>query len=743
MADVPWSDVAASPDFKALAPAAQEAARQQYFKEVVAPKVPTEKLPDVQRQFDADTGFATTPGGAATGNPSIAAQGRSGLRTGGNFDPAIAIGGAGVVGGALGAASKEILTGAGNVVGAFPYPAARTVGGFLKGAGQVIGAGGRAAPAAVGAVSGAVSETAGQTAEVMGAGPVTAEAARIAGGAIGPETVNAGIWAARKVIAAPALSMWHKVWKSGAQEVLSKLETAPQTLTVREKEYLDALIAEVRGPAGKTNEPLEKVGSIMGAEGKRLMDEADNRLIVAQAQAAGAKPTGVQAELADIGGSLRDTIAKRNKDALVKRDKQYKKTEKDRDALVDAREGQGSYVNSLPEYQAIIDGLKAQLDNTEAMKRSPDVQKSIQKVISELESSEVIPGQKKLVQSGLNLDLQELPGKPKPTSFQAVDDVRRKLGEVFKGKPAEGYEALNDARGKELYTQLTALQKKFAGGDTGPHAKLLEDYHSRSEALGQFRTKLGKKATALDQYQEGTFATDASTLPATYFKTKASVQALRELTGNQAQVNHAALEFANRELAGKDAAGVRKWLSTNSDWLTETGPTRTLIDRYATKLEGVELGVKNAQDFAAKAAKDSSMLTRDKLPAQRAVDLIKSGSEELWGKVIPAIQKSPQAKTQMVQAVRQVVADQATAKATGDLFSRNIRPFLEGSGIATKAEMDSISASLERIAQMKVSEAEKLGIAKRILLQAAGGWTASAAGRGMSAGYNYATGVPQ
>ena len=131
------------------------------------------------------------------------------------------------------------------------------------------------------------------------------------------------------------------------------------------------------------------------------------------------------------------------------------------------------------------------------------------------------------------------------------------------------------------------------------------------------------------------------------------------------------------------------------------------------------------------------MLTRNALPAQRAVDLIKSGDTELWAKITPAIAQSPQAKTQMVSAVRQVVADQATAKATSDLFSRNIRPFIETSGIGTKAEMDFITRKLANIQEMKLPEAEKLGMAKRLLLQSTGGWAATAASRGGGAAYQW------
>lgn len=62
----PWSDVAASPQYQALAPADQEAARQQYFDQVVAPRVPADQREAARAQFDAQT-RGTTPMGPGLG----------------------------------------------------------------------------------------------------------------------------------------------------------------------------------------------------------------------------------------------------------------------------------------------------------------------------------------------------------------------------------------------------------------------------------------------------------------------------------------------------------------------------------------------------------------------------------------------------------------------------------------------------------------------------------------------------
>lgn len=50
-----WSEVANSPEFKALSPSDQEGARRQYFDEVIVPQLPESEIQSARAQFDADT----------------------------------------------------------------------------------------------------------------------------------------------------------------------------------------------------------------------------------------------------------------------------------------------------------------------------------------------------------------------------------------------------------------------------------------------------------------------------------------------------------------------------------------------------------------------------------------------------------------------------------------------------------------------------------------------------------------
>ncbi|ASL01755.1 hypothetical protein [Xanthomonas citri] len=73
-----WVEVASSPAYQALAPEQQEAARSQYWNEVIAPQVPEQERDTVRQQFDADT------------SPTVNWQGGASMEiaiTGGQLEP--------------------------------------------------------------------------------------------------------------------------------------------------------------------------------------------------------------------------------------------------------------------------------------------------------------------------------------------------------------------------------------------------------------------------------------------------------------------------------------------------------------------------------------------------------------------------------------------------------------------------------------------------------------------------------
>lgn len=632
----------------------------------------------------AKTLFKDTAGGAATGNPNIQRQGLKARR---NDIPTMGealtqVGGSAAMGGVMGAFAPEILTGLGGAASVFPPTAPAAP--FLLGAGSAL-RGQRLASAASGAVSGAASSIAGQGAQAAGAGPGLTATAEIVAGGITPEFKNLVGWGLKKITGIPAIG--------DAVAAVRKYIGKEGTMTDAEERYVKQQIDEIRG-GSKSDAPLKTVGDAMGDEANRVNAAAQAQTLAAERGALsvggiqGARPR----EYSDIGDELRQTIVARNKAGMDQRKADYDANVKARDEIVRQRES-GQSIAQQSDYRQLLSHLESELVEG---KRSPSVQAGIQKILSELQSNK--------------------------TTFQAVDDVRRKLGDAFRGKPAEGYDAIGEGMAKELYGRVSEIQKRFAGG---PQAKLLDDYAAQTEGLEIFRSKTGSKATAVDRYNDNEFATDSSKLPKAYLQSRAGVKALKELTGNETMVNQAALDYANRQLQNAKGGDVRSFLSKNSEWLKELPFVQRSLDDFANRLEGAERASVSAADFARKAAENSKLLVGNQFPAQRAVDLIRSGNDELWSAAGPAINASPQAKTQVLDAVRQVVADQARSKETLNLFNRSIRPGMEKSGLATTGELEFIAMRLENIQKLNIPEVEKLGMAKRLILNAATGWSSA------------------
>lgn len=68
---VSWDSVASNPDYMALAPDQQAAARSQYFQQIVAPNVPPDQLTAAQQQFEAYSGGKAAPAKIGVGEDML------------------------------------------------------------------------------------------------------------------------------------------------------------------------------------------------------------------------------------------------------------------------------------------------------------------------------------------------------------------------------------------------------------------------------------------------------------------------------------------------------------------------------------------------------------------------------------------------------------------------------------------------------------------------------------------------
>lgn len=776
--------------------------------------------------------FASTPGGAAVGNPA-AARG---------FTPRVTVGElpstgvadiltAGGIGAALGAAAPEILTGAGAVAGTFPVTA--PMAGPLRELGNMSRGWGRATNALFGGVGGAVGETAGKLAEALDAGPVVAEGARFAGGMAAPGAGNAALWGLKKYVSTPALSFVSKIRKEALRKLLGKIEGSPDLMTDKEKQLFTGLTAELRG-GPKTDAQLERVFDALDAGAtvaRRTASQEADRILAQSEQAAKEEMTNVMRgdvakrraalprlqgigadaieaaqakrlaiapdrELSEIGTDLRGVIVKRNEAAIAQRRAQFAADEKERDAIVQAKEASGEYLEALPEYKTLMQSLKDKLlankkarmgtgtrpvsdPGTEAgYQRILDAASSKRVMVSEAEAAEA-------TEKGLRVIKGTNPQTGEPafyrefaTSFEALDDVRRKLGTVFSKQPAEGYEAIGADIARNYYAQISNIQKKFAGE---PQERLLQRYAESTEGMEMFRSKTGKAATAVDRYNDEEFVTEAGKLPRRYLANPEGIKALTELTGSKQLVVDSAKEYAVNSLRGMSEKQVRSWMTANRELMRAVPEVHWEVSRYADSLARGERIAKNTQRGGEivrgtigdkiRTAESTAARTRavgereagavfaegeqraleligNKFPADRVRQLIESGNPQQWDAVAPAIRADQQSRGALADAIRQVVADRAEKSTAGlsQFFERNIRPAVERSGLMSQQQAMEIAARLRTIENLKVPEEQKISIAKRLMMQSVGSYSATVAARLATSGFDAMTGaneVPQ
>ena len=665
--------------------------------------------------LEREKAFSSTSGGAATGNPNLRRQGDKQLRDFGGAEPILDIGGATAIGGAFGAASSEILGGAGRAMGAIPQ--LRPAGKALEVIGNTLKAGGRAIPTISGAISGASSETAGQIAEVAGAGPAVAEGARFVGGFAGPGALDLTVEGLKKYVVTPSFSVLSKFKKEAFKAALNQIDKeGMDSLSVVQRRLIKSLQDDIRGGA-KSDVSLEAVGNQMDNYGVDKVHAATLAKGNADSFADSVVP-GPSAEPSDIGMTLRDVIVKRNAKMKEVNDSLFKANETARDELVKAQESAGNFINKTPDFKSLIADLRNDLSPG---KRSEDVQKTYKNILSQIGVKEPSALDKALASVGGE------PPKDVPLTFKALDDVRRSLGEVFRGNPPEGYAAISADDARRYYAKISEIQKNFAGGEAGPQAQLLDDYARGKEGLEPFISARGRKATALDRYDDKQFVTDAAALPDTYFKSRTSLRALKQLTGDEKLVTEAATAYVNKKLEGSTASEASDFMRNNSDWLRDVPQVRKLVEDYAGRRAVAERGVKQAEQFVKEATSTRNALVGGMYPADRVRNLVQNGDMALWEKAGPAIAASPDGKANILTAVRQIIADKPMS---ADAFNRRIRPALKTSGLADDAALDLIEKRLNDIVEMKIPDSQKLGILRRAALQATAGYSASVMARG-------------
>jgi hypothetical protein len=756
------------------------------------------------------------------------------------------IGGATAFGTAAGAFSPEIVMGTGMLLEKFPGspPPVKAAGKAMQAAvPSMEGAKGRALGALSGGFGSLTGETAGQTAEVLGAPPWAAETARFVGGLAPVEFVTSApralLSATGRALGIPGAGMVRDVMKdvgvanlSGQQRelVLQRINELRQSpfATDAQKKIYDTIsdsvrqsnsLAEVEADLARRAAEIEAKGVRSSAEqvsreerergvklaGTRAELEEAKRTLVDRAKSGLRQVGDATVELSQMGRTLRDRILQRFETGSLERSDAYKKQKALRDQDVANKESKGIFVDSTPEYKELLKDLTSKLligrqplTKKTAEVTEPGVESAYRKIYDAITNKRVmIEGSAddvanyvaELKAAGISVRQGTNPKTGEPvfyreykTSFDAMDDVRRKLGDAAFGKEAEGYEALGQKIAQEYYAKISNLQSKFAGQS---HDVLQSEYEIASRLLEKYRTKAGAKATALDRIDPTQFKADAKSLPGALFNSQQSVADAIALTGDRNLVVQEARNYVARTIANMDAKAAKNWLTSkqNSDWLSALPEVRTVADNYVMNLEraegmatgagkvaarkealerqagreagkALEIGEKEAGKLVTEgekaatkitdaARKEADTILKTAEPAARVQEIITSGDRTLWDRVAPAIAASPQGKQVLEQAIRQTMADRAQQGVFGAqrFWQTSLKDSLARTGLMPANKINEISQQLDAIANSALPEQQKLTLFGRTIRNIIVTYGAPAAYRGGMSAYEALTGA--
>ena len=210
--------------------------------------------------------FGSTLGGAAT----LPSRPQTQMLRRPASEAATDLAGATALGAVGGLAAPQILQTVGGALKGSGIPQGRALGSGISYVGTLAGTAGPAARTAAGALSGLGSESAGQTAEAFGAGPVTAEAARIVGGGITPEFAKFAALVTTSIMSRMLPGDINSAaFRALSAKVAAKLRDASgQELSDEQKAYTARLVADLHG-SQKPGVALGGIGGEMetGAQG--------------------------------------------------------------------------------------------------------------------------------------------------------------------------------------------------------------------------------------------------------------------------------------------------------------------------------------------------------------------------------------------------------------------------------------------------------------------------------------------
>lgn len=370
----------------------------------------------------------------------------------------------------------------------------------------------------------------------------------------------------------------------------------------------------------------------------------------------------------DIGKPLAERIGTQK----AAQDEQLRATDAtlraERDKIVADKEAKGEFIDEVPEYKELRAEIAAKIQKTPAGREASRVTLPSGEKVGLTRATEqgVTSAYEKIwqaisskrVQTGANED-----GSPKyeifRTTNEALDHVRRKLGDAAYGKEAEGYAGLGQDLARKMYERISSVQKKYVGE---AQDRLQANYTQQLAEGQKFKTRMARMTQDEEKSPAG--------IPNAFFKTRDGVQDLKELTGSPELVERAAKDFVAGKLQGRSAAQVQEWLAKpeNKGWLDELPEVKKGAEKYLADLT-------DAEALAARRTAVAGKLEKRSAEQAKKAEAVRGMGEKEAGKTMTEAQRKAQkleAEARQL-AQRKVAEGKQTAKAEQKPFEEKAK----------------------------------------------------------------------
>lgn len=174
-----------------------------------------------------------------------------------------------------------------------------------------------------------------------------------------------------------------------------------------------------------------------------------------------------------------------------------------------------------------------------------------------------------------------------PPGIGALEKERRVLNDKANGMEVVGAEGISARAAKEISDLLTKSIRKYVPKEFDA---AMEGYKKASEPVNRYATALGSKITkTAHEYLPDMPKTDPAQVPRAFFKSRRSVQELKDLSGDAKFVEQAAKEHVANDLIGaKTSAEVGAYMQKNRDWLQEFPQLQKQLTDTAKTLKSAE-----------------------------------------------------------------------------------------------------------------------------------------------------------